>query len=290
VEVWVYQNTSNPLTFSPNPYWNWMTVDKVSSTVSLGNITMFTAAPNTFVKVPYTGEFYDDGNEFDASSRFTAAASGDYRVCASLLAGTGAHVFELDLYVNGARENAFASSSDTTAATGCRTVRLAAGNYVEVWAYQTATASVAFSPNPYWNWMTVDKVMSIVSLDDVTAFTPATNTFIQIPYINELYSDGNEFDLATHRFTAAGEGDYEVCASLYTALTPGTNFEIDLYVNGARENALASAVGSFAQGCRTVRLAAGGYVEAWAHHNAASAATFPANPYWNWMTVNKVRP
>jgi hypothetical protein len=291
VDVRVYQTTSGTVTFSPNPYWNWMTVEKVSSTVSIVNITQFTANQNQFTKVPYNTEYYDDGNAFDAgNSTFTVNASGDYRVCASLLAGTNPHTVELDLVINGVRDHAFANSTDTTAARGCRTVRLAAGNTVEVQVYQNTATAAVFSPDSYWNWMTIEKVNSIVSLDNIGTLAPDNITFTTIPYITAQYNDGSAFDLVAHHFTAPGDGDYEVCASLYTALNPGTSYEIDLHVNGVRENALASAIGSFAQGCRTVRLQAGNDVDARIYQAAGVTATIPADAYWDWMTVNKVRP
>ena len=90
------------------------------------------------------------------------------------------------------------------------------------------------------------------------------------------------------RFTAAQAGDYQFCASLLGALA----FEMDLYINGTRENAFAGGTGdnAYSHGCRTVRLAAGNYVEIWADAAATTAlTTYPANTYWDWLVVSKLR-
>ena len=79
---------------------------------------------------------------------------------------------------------------------------------------------------------------SAVSLDDTTSFAAANQTFTKVPYTTELHDDDDEFDVGTSRFTAAHAGDYEVCASLYTG-GADVEFELDLYKNGVRENALA---------------------------------------------------
>jgi len=53
--------------------------------VSLTDINVFAAPAATFTKVPYVTELFDDANEFDTTTnRFTAAAAGDYQICASL--------------------------------------------------------------------------------------------------------------------------------------------------------------------------------------------------------------
>ena len=175
---------------------------------------------------------------------------------------------------------------------GCRVVRLAAGGYLEVWVYQASGAAVSFATNAYWNWMTVAKMPSTASLGNATVFSAATATFTKVPYTSPLYDDQSQVNGAQSRFMAAASGDYQFCASLTSA--PGDvthNFELDLYINGTRERALAGGGGllGFAHGCRVVRLVAGNYVETWAYQASGAAISFPADAIWDWMTVSQVR-
>ena len=290
VQVYVLQGSGAAVMFGQNTYWNWMTVAKISSTLDVSNITAFQAASGSFTVVPYATPRYDDKSQYDAStSKFTAAQAGDYELCASLNADTDTtHAFELDLFVNGAREDAFGGGGSFIAAQGCRTVRLAAGNYVQVEVYQSSGAPMAFAADSLTNWMTVAQMPSTLSLDNATTFTGAGSTFIKVPYGTELYDDLNQYSASMSRFTAAQAGDYQLCASMLGA----TAFEMDLYINGTRENALAGGSGDsgFSHGCRTVRLAAGDYVEIWA--DAASTTgtvTYSPNTYWDWLVVSKMR-
>ena len=83
---------------------------------------MFTAASNTFTKVAYSAESYDAQNEYDSTNyRFKASTAGRYLVCASLWAGSPLNL-ELDLFVNGTRERAFANSAGSTTARRLRPV------------------------------------------------------------------------------------------------------------------------------------------------------------------------
>jgi hypothetical protein len=264
--------------------------------VSLGDVSVFAAVASTFTKVPYVSELFDDRNEFDTTnSRFTAIDAGDYQVCASLLSAPDVtHPFELDLYVNGARERALAGIGGKGFEQGCRVVRLAAGNYLEVWVYvEFAGPAVTFPSNPYWNWLTITKVSSTVAVRDISAFSAASTTFTKVPYVSEAYDDQNQFDTVNSRFTAAAAGDYQVCASLTSSPDLSHFFELDLYVNGVRENAFAGEVAGgngFEHGCRVVRLLAGNFVEVWVYQNSGAAMAFAPNTNWNWMTVAKVAP
>jgi hypothetical protein len=204
------------------------------------------------------------------------------------------HPFELDLYVNGAREDAFAGEvgGGNGFEHGCRVVRLPAGSFVEVWVFQSSGAAMTFAPNSNWNWLTVTKLPTTVSLDDASAFSAASGVFTKVPYISKLFDDTTQFDIATSRFMAADSGDYRICASLTSYPNSSTlSFELDLYINGARSTAFAGAgANGFQHGCRLVRLVAGNYVEVWAYQASGSAVAFPQNSFGNWLTVSKVRP
>jgi hypothetical protein len=263
-----------------------MTIDPVPAGLAMDSIEPFTAEPSTFTKVAYGTKRYDTENRFDENGkRFTAATSGDYRVCAAL--ASPADEFELDIAINGNRENAFAGSRQG-AASGCRTVRLNQGQYVEVLLYHGAKSAVKFAPTKHWNWLTVDKVPGKttqldVSLDNSNAFALPPNTPTKISYVNKLYDDAGLFDVQSGRFTAPAPHDYRICASM-TSLSQ--DFELNLYVNGAREKALTSRAAGTTQGCRTIRLKkAGDFVEVWANQSTGGSLTLDTNQFWNWMTV-----
>ncbi len=290
VEVWVQQKLDKTVEIAPNAFLAWMTVHAASASVSIGNIKAFTAPSGAFAKVPYSSELYDLGKQFDEeSSRFTAAAAGEYRICAALSAEN--KPFELDLYIDGAREKAFALASNGTGS-GCRTVRLAQGQHVEIWLYQASGTPMQFVPNPFWNWVTIDDLTQAsatleASIGDINGFTVPPKVFTKVPYAVETWDPDNQFEPNTNAFKAAAAGDYLVCASLSTAL----EFELDLFVNGAREKALAVSSRGMGQGCRATRLnKAGDTLEVWIHQSTTSILNIPPNGFWNWMTVERLYP
>jgi hypothetical protein len=251
--------------------------------VSLDNITAFSAASKKSIKVPYDGELLDEQNQFDVKKhRFTAAAARSYNFCASLASLT--KDFDLDLYVNGARENTIASAR-LGIAQGCRTIMLKAGEYAEVWVEQSSGAPMAFAPNAFWNWLSVNPLDGSASLDNIKAFTAETATFTKVPYSAALYNVDKQFDEQAGRYTAATPGDYRVCASLTSG---AKDFELDLAISGSRENAFAVASHGTASGCRTVRLAQGQFVEVWVRHETGAPMAFAPNQSKNWMTVDKL--
>lgn len=290
LEVWVLQSSGAAVTFDEGGPWQWMTAAEVSSTVALGDASAFSAATGTYTKVPYSSKLYDDHSEYDVpNSRFTAGNSGDYQICASLSAAPDTtHGFELYLYVNGARENGFAGGSGASGTPeGCRTVRLAAGSYVEVWVYQASGAAMAFSSSPFLNWLTVAPMPSTVSMDDASAFTGAAASFIKVSYGTPLYDDQAQFDTSMSRFTAAQSGDYEFCASLLGS----SAFVLETWANGVRGNPIAGGPwgDGYEHGCRVVRLTAGNYVEIMSYFAFGSLVSYSSSTSWDWLVVSKLR-
>jgi hypothetical protein len=151
----LYQSTMQTMSFLPNAYWSWAEYDTIPGRSAAQDITPFTAPSNTWWVVPYTSTYYNDRGELASSGRFTAADAGDYHFCVSLT--DFGQRFEVDLAINSGREKAVAISRNG-AAQGCRTVRLAKSDYVEAIVHQETNADMSFSPNAYWNWMTVSKI------------------------------------------------------------------------------------------------------------------------------------
>lgn len=251
---------------------------------SLGNISGFTAASGKSVKVPYANELYDEQNQFDpAKSRFKAAAAQAYHVCASLAAPS--KEYELSLYVNGARESLLANARSGVAQ-GCRTVKLRKADLLEVWVTQSTGNPVDFAPNDTSSWLTIDPLKEGTSLDSIEAFTAKPSAFTPVPFASELYDVDKRFDAKTKAFGAATPGDYRVCAAL---ASPGDEFELDLALDGARENGIAVSHQGQASGCRTVRLAQGQHVSVMLHHASPKGPVqFVPKKYYNWLTIDRV--
>jgi hypothetical protein len=123
---------------------------------SYTDIAAFSVPPTTWTTVPYVTKLHDDRGEFDAASHaFTAKTAGDYEVCANLLASQNVINGELDVFRNGARERGIASSENSAMMTGCYTIRLAAGDVIDVRVYQTGMTTILFANAPYWDWITI---------------------------------------------------------------------------------------------------------------------------------------
>lgn len=125
------------------------------------------AIPNqTFTKVKYATEEYDDLGEFDpATSTFTASVAGDYEFCSAAYitvpAGSVA-TFEIDLFIDGVRDNpSFAvmpHGTTATAGAGCQTVRLAAGAKVDLRLWQPSGASASFVSDGFWDYLRINRL------------------------------------------------------------------------------------------------------------------------------------
>lgn len=286
VEVRLQQASGEPMEFVPNEFWDWMNIQAVQGSVSLDGVEAFDAEPGKFTLVPYTSKRYDVDTQFDAKThRFTPKEGGDYRVCAALSAPS--QEFELDVFVDGQRTNGLGFSKHSFVS-GCRTVRINKGQYIEVWTYPATGGPLKFEPKKYWNWLTVDKVAPENAplgfyADSATSFGAPTNTFTKIPYYRKVFDGRNQFDPQVNRFVAAESNDYRVCASL-TSLAQ--DFDLDIAVNGVREKGLATSSNGFARGCRTVRLAnVGDTVEVRVHQTALPTLAFTENTYWDWITI-----
>jgi hypothetical protein len=129
-------------------------------------------------------------------------------------------------------------------------------------------------------------VRTAISADGIVAFNIAPSTFTKVPYTHVAYDDRGEFDASNARFTASHDGDYEVCASVF--LHTLAKLEIDLFVDGSRERALAHGVGAV-EGCRVERLAKGSTLEVWAYHDAATPLAVTNDAYWDWLTIHEQR-
>ena len=256
-------------------------VQVIPTALGLDAITTFAVPPQTFTKVPYTTELYDDGDEYDTSTnRFTAKAAGDYEVCATLYIVNVA--FELDVFINDARERAFAYG--TTVAEGCHTVRLKAGDHVDVRVWHAEAASESVSNVPAWTALTIRKSPATVLATGTTAFSVPSSTFTLVPYDHDVYDDANTFDTTAHTFIAPQAGDFQICASIAGGNGPTLRTEMDLFVNNTRKVGFAHDLGSFI-GCHTLRLAASDAVDVRIYQTQASSVSIPADSSWQWITV-----
>lgn len=118
----------------------------------------FTIPTATFVTVPYATKSFDDRGEFDpATHAFKAKTAGDYLVCSSLALPTGVQALEIDLFVNGVRDRALSGAQPGSSVGGCRLVRLAANDVLDVRAYMAYGAAIQVGSDPSWDWLTISE-------------------------------------------------------------------------------------------------------------------------------------
>jgi hypothetical protein len=286
LEVRLSHNANSTQMFTVAPEWNWMTIDELPMLVSIDLAPSFQVTPGGFIQVPYTTELKDTRNEFDPDShRFTASQAGDYQVCASLFVGTPV-AFELDIYVNGGRERGIAANNG--AVTGCRSVRLAAGDQIEIWMEQNTSAAVPISLDPAWDWLTIQQLPTSVSIGNTMTFAVLNQTLTRVPYATKLFDDHGELDPAASRFQPSSAGDYLICASLYSGATIAIATELDVFKSGEREKGFAFGTNPAIGGCRVLRLGAADTVEFDYSQSSGVTATIAPNPFWNWLTVSRL--
>ncbi len=251
--------------------------------LSLQNISAFTAKSGQFVTVPYVEKLYDEQNQFDkAKHSFKAAKANSFQFCASL--ASLSKDFDINLFVNGVRNSVLARAKRGSAQ-GCRTLKLKANDMADVRVEQTLGEPLSFQPNDSWDWMNIQAISGSVSLDSIDPFVAEPNKFTKVQYASKTVDADKQFDVKTNRFTAAEAGDYRVCSAL---ASPSPDFELDLFVNGQRTNAFCSSRQGFCDGCRTVRLSKGQYVNIWAYSPGGGPIEFKPKKFYDWMTVNKI--
>jgi hypothetical protein len=136
---------------------------------------------------------------------------------------------------------------------------------------------------------TLEGPVSRVELTGIGALSTSQGVFVAVPYATKTFDDLGEYDTSTSRFTPKAAGDYEVCSWVWAA--SGSNFELDLFVTGARQKPFAgtgSATGGVFGGCLVSRLAAGDYLDVRVLQNAAGTGSF-TNGIWDWMTISRLR-
>ncbi|WP_342420862.1 hypothetical protein [Paenibacillus sp. FSL E2-0178] len=129
------------------------------SLVSAWSTSAQSFVANTWTKVMYTNEVFDNLGEYNpALHRFTAAKTGVYLVTAALNPqAPGANTTcTLCVWVNGGRTKDFGysqtSGTSSTSFQGSAVVRLNPGDYVEIYAYANANMNgVAGSPYQYFD-------------------------------------------------------------------------------------------------------------------------------------------
>jgi len=284
VDVEVYQNQGSALAVAADANWQWLTISRVASTAYATSTTSLPINSAAYTKAPFTNEIYDDATQFDgALNRFTPTQAGDYEVCSSYYYDFGAYIpGQMDAYVNGSRDTSL--SYGRGALGGCRTLRLALGDYLEVFLYQSSGSAQTIASALFWDWVVIGHQTATVSLAGITGFSVTNNGYAKVLYSTERFDDAGQFDVGSSTFTAATSGDYRVCASLFTATTADGD-ELYVYKNGTREKALD--YGQFAVGgCRVMRLAAADQVQIFVH---SGANTFGSSTEWDWFEVSKLR-
>ena len=247
--------------------------------IAADDIASFAALDGTPTIVPFAAVAYDDGRELDAHGRFTATASGDYEICASL-AGPPTLAMLLELFVDGSRYSGIGSG--TGIAHGCMPARIAAHQVVDVRVTQNSGSTQGFASNPAASWLTVHRETALVEATANLSFSVPRAAFVTVPYDTVIHDDRHEFDAATGQFIASVAGDYQFCASL--GAPGGMGFELDLFKNEVRERGFIVSFGP-GSGCRSIRLAVNDRVAVGMYQDLMPPGTIPPNPAWTRLTV-----
>lgn len=250
--------------------------------VSVNSVNTFAAAANTFTKVIFKTENYDDRNEYDPTTgRFTAMHAGDYLVCTSVYIPST--TFELDLFKNSARVRAFAYA--TGVAEGCQPIQLAAGDYIEVSLFNDS-ATVTVADSPLGIWLTINEIKMSVNAQVAGSTSVPSATFTKVPHTNELLDTANEFDAPQATFHPSQNGDYQFCSWLaWNSTTYGG--EIDLYVDNTREDGVGDSRAACG-GCRTLRLTTTNAVDVRMWQGTGGTVNVPEDNSWDWLTISKM--
>lgn len=252
--------------------------------IGADNISQLTLPSAVFTKVPYGSVIYDDGAEFDAAtSTFTPKYAGDYLICASVFPTTNHSIpIEIDLFKNGVRERAFGFGYGI--ATGCRATRLAAGDAVDVRAYQASGGNVTSNPDMNWNWLAIERLTATAMIENTANVSVPNGVATLIPYANVVFDTSSAFDAATSQYAAPTAGDYLVCASKDIASTT-VPAELNTWLNGARESSFGFSAGGAETGCRSTRMAVNDKLEIRTFQASGGTVSMTGDQVWDWFTI-----
>ena len=113
-------------------------------------------------------------------------------------------------------------------ATGCRPIRLATGDYIDIRLYQRSGTNSSVVDNTIWQWMTINRVTSKVGAAFTVTFDAPNATFTKVPYSTESYDELGIFDPTTNRITATAASDLQICASMALG-NYSRNAELDFF-------------------------------------------------------------
>ena len=277
------QNASNPVI--PDANWDWLTIERVTEVTAAKTSTAFPSTSGSFVPVRYDTASVNDGTLYNTSTyQLRATTAGDFGFCASVGLSDPTLEGELDLFVNATREKTL--SNGVGLASGCRSVRLAANDLVDVRFFQNTGNTTIPTDGNANDWLAITKQPITTSVSAISPFNTTSHNWAQVLYSTVAFDDASQFSPTLHQFTATTAGDYEVCASLLVPTSTVDGDEIDIYKNAAREKGLS--YGHFGlSGCRVMRLSAGDYVQIWQYTLGDKAYT--NDPNWDWFEVSKLR-
>ncbi|MFO0617128.1 MAG: hypothetical protein U0414_31315 [Polyangiaceae bacterium] len=118
---------------------------------------------STFTKIAYATEAADTLSEYDApSATFTAKSAGTYSVCAGFAGSQFVEDFEVDVFINGARDQAFVVGSKSVdagaAGRGCAILALDAGDKLDFRLYHDSPGAASITGDQLWDVLTIARL------------------------------------------------------------------------------------------------------------------------------------
>jgi len=139
LDLEVANDLGTDIVVAPDPNWQWMSIERVTEVTAATTSAAFSSPSGQFVQVPYDTASINDGSLYDTTAhQLKAAAAGDFQVCASLAFDSATLEGEIDLFLNTTREKSI--SNGVGIMSGCRSVRVAANDLIDVRVFQNTTS------------------------------------------------------------------------------------------------------------------------------------------------------
>ena len=205
LDLEVANDLGTDIVVAPDPNWQWMSIERVTEVAAATTSAAFSSPSGQFVQVPYDTASINDGSLYDTTAhQLKAAAAGDFQVCASLAFDSATLEGEIDLFLNTTREKSI--SNGVGIMSGCRSVRVAANDLIDVRVFQNTTSEPIPTDTINADWVDIQKEPISLSVSAISDFMTTSHVYTVVPYSTVAFDDATQYDPMKHIFTAAAGG------------------------------------------------------------------------------------